>query len=257
MYTDVEGILASRPDASIGAEDALAISLLRWFKNEFMRWVDPIPCPMCGGSTQNVGSTEPTPEERKGGAGRVEMWACTEDRAEGGKCPGLRRFARYKWVRDITGGIQTRVLTDTPAHSDIPTLLRTREGRCGEFAHLFTHLLRAVGLTSRYIWNAEDHVFSEYWSAALGHWVHLDPSEGEDAWDTPWLYEKGWGKGMSYVFAVGREGVEDVTRVYVDDWEARRARRGRYREMDIREVGVQSGRLLIPGLPTLRSDLRH
>lgn len=44
----------------------------------------------------------------------------------------------------------------------------------GEFAHLFYVLLQARGIRARYIWNSEDHVWSEYWSPTLKHWVHVD-----------------------------------------------------------------------------------
>lgn len=43
--------------------------------------------------------------------------------------------------------------------------------------------------------------------------MHVDPSEG--VVDEPLLYERGWGKKQSYVIAMGVEGAEDVTKVYV------------------------------------------
>lgn len=44
----------------------------------------------------------------------------------------------------------------------------------GEFAHLFYVLLQAKGIGARYIYNTEDHVWCEYWSPTLKHWVHVD-----------------------------------------------------------------------------------
>ena len=87
-----------------GPEDALALGLVKWFKSDFMKWVDPIKCAFCQSDTKCVRIEEPTTEERKDGAGRVEIHACVN-------CDSVRRFPRYR---------------------NIATLLRTREGRCGE-----------------------------------------------------------------------------------------------------------------------------
>ncbi len=51
----------------------------------------------------------------------------------------------------------------------------------------FTLCLRAAGLEARHVTDWADHVWSEFWSAAQGRWVHLDPCEG--AFDKPLLYE--------------------------------------------------------------------
>lgn len=67
--------------------------LVRWFKHDFMRWVDPILCPRCGKETEHEASYGPegmTPEERKV-AGRVEIWKCRDD-----GCGGIDRFLRLK-----------------------------------------------------------------------------------------------------------------------------------------------------------------
>ena len=47
--------------------------------------------------------------------------------------------------------------------------------------------LRACGLDTRYVLDLTDHVWAEYYSAAMQRWVHMDPCE--DAYDQPLLYE--------------------------------------------------------------------
>ena len=127
------------------------------------------------------------------------------------------------------------------SNTDIPSapekLLVTREGRCGEFANLFMLFLRAAGLDCRIVHNQEDHVWNEYYSKAAGRWVHLDSCEA--AFDTPLMYELGWGRKMSYVLAFGAEGAQDVSSGYVADyheqgWERRR----KWNEQDLSQVGL-------------------
>ncbi|KAG8736547.1 Peptide-N(4)-(N-acetyl-beta- glucosaminyl)asparagine amidase [Ceratobasidium sp. 428] len=107
-------------------EDALAEVLVQWFKKEYFKWADPIKCPKCSGKTQVSGMVPPAPYERGGGAGRVELHVCT---SENGPCDGSFRFPRY---------------------NDPKYLMKTRLGRCGEWANLYTLFLRAVGLRARY-----------------------------------------------------------------------------------------------------------
>lgn len=163
----IEALKQSPPFEPFGEEEAVVLAMAQWFKHDFMKWVDPIKCPRCQGETKFSGMGQPTQSEIADGAGRVELHRCVQ-------CQEERRFMRV---------------------NKVSTLLRTREGRCGEphpstdvclilltvahsilgeFAHLFYTLLQAKGLRARYIWNSEDHVWSEYWSPTLKHWVHVD-----------------------------------------------------------------------------------
>ncbi|KEP51002.1 transglutaminase-like protein [Rhizoctonia solani 123E] len=172
-------------------EDALAHVLVQWFKHDYFKWADPIPCSRCGGKTGAAGMVPPTAYEQAGGAGRVELHVCT---GENGACDGSVRFPRY---------------------NDLTYLMRTRMGRCGEWANLYTLFLRAVGLRARYVWNKEDHVWNEYFSPAAGRWIHTDSCEA--ARDQPLLYDRGWGKKMSYIFAFSVDGASDMSRGYVQN----------------------------------------
>lgn len=159
--------------------DLILEELVGWFKADFFRWVNALPCTVCGNEkTQQV-------ESRVEDGVRVEVYKC---------CNELRRFYRY---------------------NDVEKLLHTRCGRCGEWANCFTFLCRALGYEARFVFSTGDHVWAEVYSARKRRWIHVDPCE--NAIDSPLMYEHGWKKDISYVFAFSREDLQDVTWRYSND----------------------------------------
>uniref|UniRef100_W5KU87 Peptide-N(4)-(N-acetyl-beta-glucosaminyl)asparagine amidase n=1 Tax=Astyanax mexicanus TaxID=7994 RepID=W5KU87_ASTMX len=169
------------PDCSLAEEDMLVLELLQWFKGDFFSWVNSLPCSRCGGNTQSAGSLQPSADDLRWDANRVENHYCNT-------CHLTTRFPRY---------------------NNPEKLLETRRGRCGEWANCFTLCCRSLGLEARYIWDCTDHVWTEVYSHSQQRWLHCDPCE--NTCDKPLLYEIGWGKKLSYIFAFSKDQVIDVT----------------------------------------------
>lgn len=168
----------------LGYNDFIVLELLKWFKNDFFKWTNEPEATAAQGKPRLIGHERPNAEELKYQANVTEIYQCED---------GSRiRFPRY---------------------NDPVKLLETRNGRCGEWNNCFCLCLRALGIRFRTVWNKEDHVWAEYYSEALKRWVHLDSCE--EAFDNPTLYNKGWGKKMSYALAFGIDGCTDVSKRYV------------------------------------------
>ena len=142
--------------------------------------------------TTFLGYVYPNEKERRGKAGRTEIYCCH-------KCGAISRFPRYNSASSV---------------------LRSQRGRCGEYSMLILRFFRALGHEARWVVDWSDHVWAEI--RLFDDWIHVDPCEA--AIDNPLLYES-WGKTQTYIVAFhpsldssqADRCIEDVTAIYTSD----------------------------------------
>lgn len=189
IYAGVDKRESENKDPQLGYEDFLVLELLHYFKHDFFKWVTVPECPGCksSSSVQQAGVKEP-PTNNPQEITRIEVYTCKN-------CKRTIEFPRI----------------NNPV-----SLLETRIGRCGEWVNCFLLVLKALlgsEAKIRYVWNAEDHVWCEYYSLKLQRWIHLDPCEG--VFDEPSLYAQNWGKKMSWCIGINDEYVIDLSEKYI------------------------------------------
>ena len=86
----------------------------------------------------------------------------------------------------------------------------------------------------RLINNFEDHVWNEFYNEEEQRWVHLDSCE--EAYDTPLVYEQGWGRVMTFILGMSDDGLVEVTPRYVKNWKIISERRSEKMEIKLSTI---------------------
>lgn len=214
----------SEKEKPLDLQDCLLMELLEWFKGSFFTWFDSPACPVCHNKMKMVGSLPPTQDDLLWGGSRVEGFACSS-------CNTSERFVRY----------------NHPGK-----LLETKRGRCGEWANCFGLLCRALGMDVRYVLDYTDHVWNEVYSQSQGRWLHADCCENK--LDSPLMYEHGWGKKLTYIFAFSKDEVVDVTWRYTSDQKEVLKRRNKCQEKWLVSTLMQLNKQRQDTFPTLRKS---
>jgi hypothetical protein len=201
-------------------DDWNIVPLLRWFKNDFMKWTpkDPV-CEMCvdrshdqsnvieGCSNyRSVSAAAPIMQVKKIIIGnswkmrKLELFICNS-------CNYEYAFPRY---------------------CEILKIAETKTGRCSEWSMLFGAMLSSLGIKTRIVHDFLDHCWNE---AMLSYpegeqWVHVDSTlDYPISLNHPYHYEENWAKEYEYVLAFTADKVEDVTQTYTLKWESIQQRR--------------------------------
>ena len=208
LQNQIKKIIPPRPEGT-NSEQYVKL-LLKWFKKDYFTWCNKPKCPKCGQNENNLTSItyigKPNASELKYLAYKTEIYKCN-------KCEIEVRFPRC----------------NNPI-----ILLETRTGRCSEWSNLFGAILYTCGFKVRLINNFEDHVWNEFYNEEEQRWIHLDSCE--EAYDTPLVYEQGWGRVMTFILGMSDDGLVEVTPRYVKDWKIIKERRSEKMEIKLKKI---------------------
>ncbi|GBP13953.1 Peptide-N(4)-(N-acetyl-beta-glucosaminyl) asparagine amidase [Eumeta japonica] len=190
-------------ETDLNFDIAFLIELLEWYKHSFFKWVDSPDCQNCGGRTTYKRNTTMKMETE---TCRVEVYICES-------CTASTNFPRHNCPR---------------------ALLKSKRGRCGEWAACFTLLCRSLNYDTRYVYDTTDHVWCEVFDYDSNRWLHVDPCEAK--LDQPLIYEHGWGKKLEYIIAFSRDDIQDVTWRYSGHHKEVRQRRILCSDLELMET---------------------
>jgi peptide-N4-(N-acetyl-beta-glucosaminyl)asparagine amidase len=203
-------------------DDGNIVPLLRWFKNDFMKWTpkDPV-CEMC--------------VNRSDGHSNV-IESCSNDRSV-----AAAAAAPIMQVKKIIIGnswkmrkLELFICSSCnyeyafPRYAEILKIAESKTGRCSEWSMLFGAMLSSLGIKTRIVHDFLDHCWNE---AMLSYpegeqWVHVDSTlDYPISLNHPYHYEENWAKEYEYVLAFTADKVEDVTQTYTLKWESIQQRR--------------------------------
>ncbi len=187
------------------ADDQNLKPLLRWFKNDFMKWMPKeLQCIRCNNRPMRIQLVD----ANSGTLRKTEIHVCNV-------CGSEQIFQRY---------------------DNILRIAETRVGRCSEWSILFGAITNSLPIRTRIVHDYLDHCWNE--SLINNKWVHIDSTlDYPISFDHPYYYEQNWGKNYEYVLAFSANCVEDVTTRYTQQWYLVQKRRGRKDKMkELREI---------------------
>ncbi|MFL6324713.1 MAG: transglutaminase domain-containing protein [Nitrososphaeraceae archaeon] len=202
------------------------VPLLRWFKNEFMKWTpkDPV-CEICANRSVNQSNVI------EGSSNNGRSVATTTAAASPPIMQVKKIIKGNSWkMRRLELFVCNNCNYEYafPRYAEILRIAETRTGRCSEWSMLFGAMLSSLGIKTRIVHDFLDHCWNE---AMLSYpegeqWVHVDSTlDYPVSLNHPYHYEQNWAKQYEYVLAFTADEVEDVTQRYTLKWEAIQQRR--------------------------------
>jgi hypothetical protein len=195
-------------------KDGNIISLLKWFKNDFMKWTQKAPvCEKCvnvissyNSSGYSNRSVPPPPPPMQAQVIIGDSWKMRK--VEVFKCSNCN----YEYT--------------FPRYGEILKIAEAKTGRCSEWSILFGAILSSIDIEARIVHDFLDHCWNEAKLILDGKWIHVDSTlTYPTSLNHPYYYEESWGKKYEYVLAFTADKVEDVTKRYTQRWEDIQQRR--------------------------------
>ena len=205
-------------------EDGNIIPLLKWFKNEFMKWIpkDPV-CEVCVNrcDSPNGVSDSNSISSRSVASGAPIMQIKKIIIGDPWKIRKVEVFGRSVCKSEYA----------FPRYGEILKIVENKTGRCSEWSMLFGAILSSLGIKTRIVHDFLDHCWNEAMlsyssSSEDGQWVHADSTlDYPISLNHPHYYEENWRKEYQYVLAFTADKIEDVTKTYTQKWETVHQRR--------------------------------
>jgi peptide-N4-(N-acetyl-beta-glucosaminyl)asparagine amidase len=200
-------------------EDSNIVPLLKWFKNEFMKWTpkDPI-CEMC------INRSNDSPDISDSSDGKSVVAAATPimqvKKIIVGDSWKMRKI-------EVFGCNACNYEYAFPRYGEILKIAQTKTGRCSEWSMLFGAVLNSLGIKTRIVHDFLDHCWNEAMlSPDDGQWVQIDSTlDYPISLNHPYYYEDNWKKEYEYILAFSADKVKDVTQIYTQQWETIQQRR--------------------------------
>ena len=203
-------------------ENSNIVLLLKWFKNDFMKWIpkDPV-CDVCISRNDDYADVSDSSNRGLVAAAAAPIMQ-------------LKIIAGDSWkVRkvEVFGCSTCNYEYTFPRYGEILKIAETKTGRCSEWSMLFGAMLSSLGIKTRIVHDFLDHCWNEAMlsSSQEDHvWVHVDSTlDYPISLNHPYYYEENWSKEYEYVLAFTSNKVEDVTQRHTQKWEAIQLRRSK------------------------------
>ncbi|MDQ3835618.1 MAG: transglutaminase-like domain-containing protein [Thermoproteota archaeon] len=203
------------------------VPLLRWFKNDFMKWTPKHPvCEIC--TNRSDGHSNVIEGNSSGSSNSSSVAVAV---AQPSIMQVNKIIAGNSWkVRKLELFVCKNCNYEYafPRYAEVLKIAETKTGRCSEWSMLFGAMLSSLGIRARIVYDFLDHCWNE---AVLSYpegeqWTHVDSTlDYPISLNHPYHYEQNWAKQYEYVLAFTADKVEDVTQTYTLKWEAIQQRR--------------------------------
>ena len=198
------------------------IPLLKWFKNDFMKWTpkDPV-CEVCVNRNDSPSDVSDSGSSCRSGAAATAIMQIKKIIV--GDSWKMRKAEVF-----VCSTCKCEYVF--PRYGEILKIAENKTGRCSEWSMLFGAMLSSLGIKARIVHDFLDHCWNEAMlfssSSENGQWLHVDSTlDYPISLNHPYHYEQNWSKKYQYVLAFTADKVEDVTKTYTQKLETIQQRR--------------------------------